>query len=553
MLRTLPRSAWWTAVALTAAALVVMLTVTQLRADAAGVTIPDEDLELVADLVVTQDGAVIEGLHVVGDIEVAANDVTIRQVRVTSDDPIPVRVSRDARGLLVEDATITCDPNTGLYGIGNDHYTANRVELVTCPLGFRDGVDVSITDSLVDGAPIGETTAGSGDTTTTAPPTTEAPAAGDLFFSTSGDRSNPAALEGATVPGEIRIFLETDLAGVEYVAWYLDGVLFRDDDLAAPWDMAPAAQGNSGAVDVASLGDGGHLATAVLHMADGSERTVNARFVLELSGDSSTDPAPTEPPSASEPPSTTEAPTSGASDDASWPDASNTGVQDGVQLTPSGSITVRQDGAVIENLDVDGRIEVRADNVTIRNVRVTGDSAHLIRNRGRNLLVEDVTLVGQQPCSAGIAFSNYTARRVDVSGCADGMKANGNVLIEDNYIHDLRKWAGTHNDGIQSTGGSNIVIRDNRIEGAFRGSVSAIKLTSEHNHLSDVVVEGNLFSGGNYTIYLTRKDDMQAPTDIRIVDNTFVRGTEKWGWLYNDNGPSQVFSGNVWDDGTPVG
>jgi predicted acyltransferase (DUF342 family) len=224
-----------------------------------------------------------------------------------------------------------------------------------------------------------------------------------------------------------------------------------------------------------------------------------------------------------------------------------------VQLTPSGSITVNQDGAVIENLDINGRIDVRADNVTIRNVRVSGDSAHLIRNRGRNLLVEDVTLVGQQPCSAGIAFSNYTARRVDVSGCADGMKANGNVLIEDNYIHDLRKWAGTHNDGIQSTGGSNIVIRDNRIEGAFRGSVSAIKLTSEHNHLSNVTVEGNLFSGGNYSIYLTRKDHMEVPTDIRIVDNTFIRGTEKWGWLYNDNGPTQVFSGNVWDDGTPVG
>jgi hypothetical protein len=83
--------------------------------------------------------------------------------------------------------------------------------------------------------------------------------------------------------------------------------------------------------------------------------------------------------------------------------------------------------------------------------------------------------------------------------------------------------------------------------------VSAIKLTSEHNHLSDVTVEGNLFSGGNYTVYLTKKPDMRPPTDIRIVDNTFVRGTAKWGWLQNDGDPTQVFNGNVWDDGSPVG
>ncbi|MEM8902261.1 MAG: right-handed parallel beta-helix repeat-containing protein, partial [Actinomycetota bacterium] len=172
---------------------------------------------------------------------------------------------------------------------------------------------------------------------------------------------------------------------------------------------------------------------------------------------------------------------------------------------------------------------------------------------GQNLVIEDSTLIGERPCSAGIGFSNFTARRVDISGCADGMKANGNVLVENSHIHDLRKWAGTHNDGIQSTGGSNIVIRNNIIEGANRSSVSAIKLTSENRHLSDVVVQGNRLSGGNYTLYLTNKPGQRPPTDIQIIDNVFVDGTAKWGWRQVDASSSQTWRGNRTSGGNALG
>ncbi|MEO1060903.1 MAG: hypothetical protein AAFZ07_05755 [Actinomycetota bacterium] len=229
------------------------------------------------------------------------------------------------------------------------------------------------------------------------------------------------------------------------------------------------------------------------------------------------------------------------------------GVTNAGALQRSGSVSVTRDGAVVENLDINGSITVRANNVTIRNVRVRGNSSHLIRNEGQNLVIEDTTLIGERPCSAGIGFSNFTARRVDISGCADGMKANGNVLVENSYIHDLRKWSGTHNDGIQSTGGSNIVIRNNVIEGANRSSVSAIKLTSENRHLSDVVVQGNRLSGGNYTLYLTNKPGQRAPTDVQIIDNVFVDGTAKWGWRLVDSSPSQTWRGNTSSGGNALG
>lgn len=378
----------------------------------------------------------------------------------------------------------------------------------------------------------------------------EEPAATSVLrWSASPDRSDPATLEGDTVPERFHVFLDTDATGIESVAWYLDGVLIRDDDLAEPWDMFPAAAGRSGVVRVVADDGPEYLATAVLNFFDDRQETVNARFAVQAASSGASEPEP-EPEREAEPEPEPEPATTPAT---RFPDAASTGVQDGVTLQPVGSLTVTEDGTVLEGLDVSGRIEVLADDVVIRNVRVSGSNAHLIRNRGRNLLIEHVTLRGQQPCSAGIAFNHYTARHVDVSGCADGLKANNDVVIERSYIHGLRKWAGTHNDGIQGTGGSNIVIRDNRIEGPWRQSTSAIKLDSHNRHLDDVLVQGNLISGGGFSVYLEAKGAMRAPTNARIVDNVFVAGSMTWAWLRVTSDPTQVISGNTWDDGTPIG
>ncbi|MDX6653690.1 MAG: hypothetical protein QOH18_391 [Solirubrobacterales bacterium] len=56
-----------------------------------------------------------------------------------------------------------------------------------------------------------------------------------------------------------------------------------------------------------------------------------------------------------------------------YPDASNTGVPTGVTLQPSGSIEVKEDGAVISGLEVTGTIEIDADNVTVEDTKVTLD------------------------------------------------------------------------------------------------------------------------------------------------------------------------------------
>ncbi|MDB4278392.1 hypothetical protein N9917_02180, partial [Deltaproteobacteria bacterium] len=58
------------------------------------------------------------------------------------------------------------------------------------------------------------------------------------------------------------------------------------------------------------------------------------------------------------------------------PWAHNTGPSDRSALTPSGSLKVTTDGAVLEDLDISGLVRIQANNVTLRNFRInaTGTS-----------------------------------------------------------------------------------------------------------------------------------------------------------------------------------
>ena len=53
-----------------------------------------------------------------------------------------------------------------------------------------------------------------------------------------------------------------------------------------------------------------------------------------------------------------------------FPNASTTGVRDGVTLTPSGSITINTAGAVVSGLDITGDVVITAPNVTLVDCRV---------------------------------------------------------------------------------------------------------------------------------------------------------------------------------------
>jgi hypothetical protein len=235
-----------------------------------------------------------------------------------------------------------------------------------------------------------------------------------------------------------------------------------------------------------------------------------------------------------------------------FPDATTTGIK-GAGLTysdlkKSGSLSITTSGAVIDKLDISGIVRVKAPNVTIKRCRIRTSGGFGIDNQSIGLKVEYCEIAGVQGTNQCIQYNHYTARYCDLSGGADGVKANGNVTIEHCYIHDCRKWTGTHNDCIQSTGGSNITIRYNRLMGPWQTSTSCIKMDSMRSQLRDVLIEGNFLSGGSYLVYSGAKDGMPCPSNVRIINNTVHRDSFVWGYLSTHGCGGTTWSGNVWSD-----
>ena len=265
-------------------------------------------------------------------------------------------------------------------------------------------------------------------------------------------------------------------------------------------------------------------------------------------------PAPTTQapaPTTAAPAPTTQAPSSGG-----FPNASNTGVPAGVTLKPSGSITVTQNGTVIDGLDVSGSIRVQANNVTIKRTRIRnpGGQAITVSPSTSGTVIEDVELdgTGNKDSSSAVGDSNYTIRRAHIHHFGEGPRANGNVLIEDSYMHSFLNFIaqGAHQDVIQSTGGSNLTFRHNTMLMNVDGGNAAIMIGTYTG--SNLLIDNNLLAGGGYTVY---GGDSHNWTNVRITNNRFsTMFYPKSGYhgplLYAANATK---SGNVWhESGNPL-
>jgi hypothetical protein len=251
------------------------------------------------------------------------------------------------------------------------------------------------------------------------------------------------------------------------------------------------------------------------------------------------------PPARSEGGDSTAAPSAGG-----FPGPGNTGVPAGVSLTAGGDLTVSRAGAVIDRRDLKC-LTIAASNVTVRRTRIRCGGYYPVRiaNGARNVVLEDVEIDGLGSHAAiAIGTDNYTLRRADVHSVGDGPRMGDNSVVEDSWIHDLAAGGGSHNDGIQSTGGSNIKILHNRIEHP-NAQTSCILIGANLDHVDDVLVQGNLLNGGNYTIYAGGKDGYRAD-NVRILGNRFGRDAVYGTHSIQSN---IVFSGNVWNDtGAPI-
>jgi len=182
----------------------------------------------------------------------------------------------------------------------------------------------------------------------------------------------------------------------------------------------------------------------------------------------------------------------------------------------NGDVTISTANAIFENKDVRGCITVAAPGVTIRNVRIAAPCIFGILNNagsGSRLLVQDTDI----SCGGeftGISSSNFTAIRVNIHDCENGLSIGSNVTLQDSYIHDLVNIGDNHADGIQMTAGSTgVVIQHNRI---YASSGTSAIISPSQSTLG-TIIRDNLFAGGAYTLYCRQA----GPGGQQVINNHF--------------------------------
>ncbi|MGH3712989.1 MAG: right-handed parallel beta-helix repeat-containing protein [Micromonosporaceae bacterium] len=264
-------------------------------------------------------------------------------------------------------------------------------------------------------------------------------------------------------------------------------------------------------------------------------------------GSSHTAPGPSPTPSGGTPPTY-----------GSWPNAANTGVPSGKTLRSSGSITVTTAGKVLDGLQINGCVDIKADNVVIRNTRITCDrdtTAIRTWDGFSNLVVEDSEIDGAGKVSTALCCGHYTLRRVEIHNVEDGPRLADKTRVYDSWIHHLARLPGSHNDALQTTGASDIIVRHNTLE-AYNTSTgdpmnAAIMIGSTTSPaVRNMLVEGNLFTGGNYTINF--RPDLVC-SGIVFRNNTFVDNARYGAVAGHSNSGISWASSNVWKhNGKPV-
>jgi len=266
-------------------------------------------------------------------------------------------------------------------------------------------------------------------------------------------------------------------------------------------------------------------------------------------------PAPTPPP--------TPPPSGGSCALPAFPDAGCTGVPAGVTLTDYTGPDAPAAGAVIDGKRITQCLDIKQPGVIIRNSRLTGDCSWSVdswitsteQSAWTQIIDSEIICDGM---GNGIGERGFIARRVEISGCENGMDVDQDALIEDSYIHSLDEGptGDGHGDGIQSALLINITIRHNTIIGRTGdltnpGNNATSAIITPPNGTRDALIEHNFLAGGAATIYCPEN----APDNVRVQNNTFAHRPGPLGaaFFYADGCTSgTIWSGNVTDAGQSV-
>ena len=268
-----------------------------------------------------------------------------------------------------------------------------------------------------------------------------------------------------------------------------------------------------------------------------------------------------------------------------YPDATNTGVPAGTQLTASGSRTLSANGQKLTGVDLTGTVTVSADNVTIERSKLhsndggSGTTVIQLENGADNFTLKDSEVYGNGSTSnapESAIWNHYdnpgaTLEGVYLHGSPDNVE--GSVTVRDSYLVVDAAYSGSHDE--------NIYICSSKVD------VDHSTLVNMHEQTAtvfgdticgggnDFTVTNSLLGGGGYVLYPQANSDSAVGT-MNVSGNRFARctspetyepssgghpcqnGPDSNGYSPNggnfglaasyNSGNGQVWQYNVWDD-----
>ena len=235
-----------------------------------------------------------------------------------------------------------------------------------------------------------------------------------------------------------------------------------------------------------------------------------------------------------------------------YPNATNTGVQAGVTLTPSGGLTITAPG-VYSGLDISNGVTIDASNVTLENCIITmpssgnwvvGVSGGLTGVTIQNCEIYGTGLSGQVG-DYGIYVEGNSQVMINACNIHDVgtgvIVSDGQTTVENCYIHNLNAGPNTHYNGIGFFGGSpadfSLNIQHNTIINQ-QAQTDAVMIQNYFGNVNNVTVNNNILIGGDYPVYVDASQGTGNITNVSITNNQI--GLTQYSFGYMDLNPGTV-------------
>ena len=247
-----------------------------------------------------------------------------------------------------------------------------------------------------------------------------------------------------------------------------------------------------------------------------------------------------------------------------YPNATNTGVQAGTNLTTyNGQLTLSTPGQVVSGLIITGGVQITASNVTLKDciIEVPNSANWNVGIAGglTGVVLQNCEIVGAGTSgtlgSYGIYVqgnSQVTINAVNIHDVGQGLVLNdGQVILENSYIHDLNAGSGTHYEDVGYFGAAksstfSLNIQNNTLINQHN-QTAAVFLQNYFGGLNNITVNNNLLVGGDYTIYVDGSASSAPVSNVSITNNHMGAGI--YG-ITDFMKSSPVYTGNVNDGAT---